>query len=99
MICSTLSAIAFGLIYGFTEGLNVVYAEFGFSDRVTLLVFVPIMIGTFLSGMPRIYDTHHALRLRRQGLTISPEEKICSFAKSVPVFAIALWWFAWTIPP
>ena len=98
MVCSSVSAIAFGLIYGLTEGLTVVYTEFGFSDQASSLAFIPIIIGILLSVLPRIYDHRHVLRFRRNQVSISPEEKIYSFAIAVPALAVVLWWFAWTIP-
>jgi len=99
LLCSVLNAIAFGLIYGLTEVIPIVYMAFGFSARDSSLAFIPVLIGVWISGLPRLYDHLRIARLQSQNRPIAPETKIHSFAIAVPALAIGLWWFAWSIPP
>ena len=96
---SVMSAIAFGLIYLFTEALQVVYGAYGFSIQQTSLAFIPIGIG-FLGGMlTRLYDCHLLKKRKRSGHPISPEDKLAGYAVVAPLLAIGLWTAAWTVPP
>jgi hypothetical protein len=40
LLCSVLNAIAFGLIYGLTEVLVLVYTSFGFSAQASLVLYL-----------------------------------------------------------
>ncbi|CVL07697.1 related to multidrug resistant protein [Fusarium mangiferae] len=99
--CAVLCAIAFGLIYGLTESLTIVYTAppFNFSQNSSSLAFLAIAIGEVLNILPRIYDAHIYKKYRRTHRRILPESKITSFAIAAPSLAIGLWLFAWTIPP
>lgn len=98
--CAILLTISCSLIYGFTEGLTVVYTEFGFAESTTSsLSFMPILIGLLLNVLPRIYDQKLYTRYRKQQIPLRPETKITSLATSCPALAVGLWLFAWTIPP
>ncbi|KAG5827504.1 hypothetical protein H9Q74_002386 [Fusarium xylarioides] len=99
--CAVLCAIAFGLIYGLTESLTIVYTAppFNFSQNSSSLAFLAIAIGEVLNILPRIYDAHIYKKYRRTHRRILPETKIKSFAIATPSLAIGLWLFAWTIPP
>lgn len=99
--CAALCGIAFGLIYGLTEGLNVVYTAppFNFSDGTASLSFLAILIGEILNILPRFYDDYLLNKKKRQNERILPETKITSFAIACPALAIGLWIFAWTVPP
>lgn len=93
---SAISALAFALIYLFTEVLPIVYGFYGFSTQQTSLAFIAIGFGFLCSIFTRIYD--HKLAANH-GNSLSPEEKLTGFAIAAPAFALGLWWFAWTIPP
>ncbi|KAF4335506.1 multidrug resistant [Fusarium beomiforme] len=99
--CSILCAIAFGLIYGLTESLTIVYTAppFNFSQNTSSLAFVAIAIGEMLNILPRIHDAYIYKKHRKTHRRILPESKITSFAIAAPSLAIGLWLFAWTIPP
>lgn len=94
-----MSAIAFGLIYLFTEALQVVYSAYGFSVQQTSLAFIPIGIGLLGGVFTRLYDTHVVEKRKRSGHPISPEDKLTGYAVAAPLFAVGLWIFAWTVPP
>jgi len=100
LMVSTISALAFALIYLFTEVLPIVYGFYGFSDQQTSLVFIAIGIGFLCSIFTRIYDRYLAARRKARGQSyLSPENKLTGFAIAAPSFALGLWAFAWTIPP
>ncbi|KAK5084433.1 hypothetical protein LTR05_005509 [Lithohypha guttulata] len=101
-VSAMIAATVFGLAYGLTAGLTVVYAQFGFSDPNTSLAFIPILLGLLLSVTPRIYDHWRwktASEEELERIQSCPEAKLWSFAIAVPVFAVGLWLFAWTILP
>lgn len=95
-LVATISAIAFGLIYLFTEVLPLVYKELGFKDGWQNLPFLALVIGMLLSILTRFYDAHLLARAEKP---VSPESKFTGFLIGAPALAIGLWWFAWTIPP
>ena len=96
---SIMSAIAFGMIYLFTEALGVVYGAYGFSIQQTSLAFIPIGLGLLGGIFTRMYDSHLLKKWKRTGRPLSPEDKLTGYAIAAPVFAIGLWMFAWTVPP
>jgi len=99
LLCAILVSIAYGLIYGLTESLTIVYEQFGWTQSNTSLAFIPIFLGLVLDIIPRVYDQRVFSQYKRQHRKITPETKIRSFAIACPALAIGLWIFAWTIPP
>ena len=97
--CAILCSIAYGLIYGATESLTIVYESFGFSQTASSLPFIALLVGLILDVIPRIYDHLLLSRFHRQNRKIVPETKIRSFALACPALALGLWLFAWTVPP
>lgn len=97
--CAILCSIAYGLIYGSTESLTIVYESFGFSETSSSLSFIALLIGLLLNVIPRIYEHWLFQKFEREDRTITPETKIRSFAVACPALAIGLWIFAWTVPP
>ncbi|KAI9643520.1 hypothetical protein NHQ30_008139 [Ciborinia camelliae] len=98
-ICSVLSAVAFGLLYLFTEALPIMYESYGFTPSLASLSFVPLAIGIFSGTLTRFYDLRIYKRRLQRGQELEPEDKLTGFAIGAPLLAIGLWWFAWTIPP
>ncbi|KAI9877798.1 MAG: hypothetical protein M1830_002769 [Pleopsidium flavum] len=99
LMVSIMSAIAFGLIYLFTEVLPIVYGSYGFTVQQTSLAFIPIGIGLVCCVFTRLYDRNLIVKRGKSGQSLSPENKLTGFAIAAPALAIGLWWFAWTIPP
>ena len=100
LCCALLSTVSYSLIFGLTEGLTVVYTEFGFAESTTSsLSFVPILLGLVFNVLPRLYDQRLVTRYRRNNMPVRPETKIKSLLTSCPALAVGLWLFAWTIPP
>lgn len=98
--CAALMAISFSLIYGLTEGLTVVYTEFGFSESTTSsLSFIPLLLGLLINFLPRLYDQRLFTRYRKENITVRPETKVGSLVTACPALAAGLWLFAWTVPP
>ncbi|OHE92674.1 fluconazole resistance protein 1 [Colletotrichum orchidophilum] len=91
-----ISAIAFGLIYLFTEVLPMVYQALGFTDGWQNAPFLALVIGMLLSVLTRFYDRRV---LANADKPVSPESKFTGYLIGAPALAIGLWWFAWTIPP
>lgn len=98
--CAVLMTISFSLIYGLTEGLTVVYTDFGFAESTTSsLSFIPILLGLVFNVLPRMYDQKLFTRYRKQNISLRPETKVNSLITSCPALAVGLWLFAWTVPP
>ncbi|KAL1633843.1 hypothetical protein SLS56_002723 [Neofusicoccum ribis] len=80
ILCSTLNALTFALIYGLTEGLTVVYSSpsYGLPSPQTTssLAFLPLILGLFLSLPLRALDA------RRFAADPAPEQKLRSLALS-----------------
>jgi len=94
-----MSAIAFALIYLFTEALPPIYEALGFSATSAPLPFLAIGVGLLLGLFTRVLDNRILEKHYRAGRPIAPEHKLIGFTIGAPVLAGALWWFAWTIPP
>lgn len=101
-LCAILCATAFGLIYGLTESLTIVYTTPPFDDTfdqtTSSLSFIAILVGEIINVIPRFYDAQIIKQQRRFKCHVTPETKIHSFAVACPALAIGLWIFAWTIP-
>lgn len=101
-LCAMLCATAFGLIYGLTESLSVVYTtppfDKTFDQTSSSLPFLAILVGELLDVLPRIYDAQVIKQQHRFKSRITPETKIHSFAVACPILAVGLWIFAWTVP-
>lgn len=99
LMVSTISGVAFALIYLFIEILPIVYSSFGFTQRQGSLIFIAIGLGFLCTTFTRIYDYKISARRGRDAPPLSPEDKLTGFVIAAPAFAIGLWWFAWTVPP
>lgn len=96
---AVLSAVAFALVYLFTEAIPLVYRSYDLTPGQRSVPFVAIGIGLICGFFTRIYD-HYSLRRRaNQGLVTNPEDKLAGFIIGAPALAVGLWWFAWTAPP
>jgi hypothetical protein len=96
IMCGTIYA----LIYLFTEGIDLVYISgFGFSTKTSSLVFLALSIGILPSLLVRILDYSISGKIKKQGRPLVPEDKLMGFLIAAPINAIALWCFAWSIPP
>ncbi|KAH9233480.1 hypothetical protein K456DRAFT_1749819 [Colletotrichum gloeosporioides 23] len=94
-----LSAIAFGLIYLFTEVLPMVYLHLDFQHGWKNIPFLALGIGMVLSVFTRVYDSRLLAKKTAACLPITPESKCIGFVIGAPLLAGSLWLFAWTIPP
>ncbi|KAL9619440.1 MAG: hypothetical protein Q9160_005951 [Pyrenula sp. 1 TL-2023] len=66
ILVSILSAIAFGLIYLFTEALPVVYSLYSFTPQQSSLPFLAIAVGLLIGIFIRLHDVR-LLRFVHQG--------------------------------
>lgn len=100
LLTSTMAATVYGIIYLFSECLNIVYVEdYGFHSRQTSLVLLAVAVGVVLSFLPRLYDIRAARSCRRRRIPMEPEHKLFGFYVAAPVLAVRLWWFSCTVPP
>jgi hypothetical protein len=93
---SIMSAVAFAMIYSFTEALPLVYEAMGFSDESSNRDFRWSSIGTAHTPQK---DHYTILKHEEQDLPLEPEDKLLGFSIGAPMLAGGLRWFAWSIPP
>ncbi|WDK10296.1 major facilitator superfamily transporter [Colletotrichum graminicola] len=98
-LVSVISAIAFGLIYLFTEVLPIIYVSMGLDNGWKNTPFLALGLGIIASGLTRIYDSRTLAARSAKGLPITPESKLAGVIIGAPLLASGLWCFAWTIPP
>lgn len=101
-VVSVMSAVAWALIYLFTESLPVIYTSFTsppLSRTQSSLIFLAIGLGMALGILPRVHDTHVLSKLQARKKPIQPEDKLIGFAFAAPSLAFGLWWLALTTPP
>ncbi|GKZ67729.1 hypothetical protein AnigIFM63309_003775 [Aspergillus niger] len=96
---SIISAVAIALVYLFTEALPPIYESFGFTPKQACLPFMAIGLGLSLGLLTRCLDLRIIAHHRAQGRPLLPEDKLTGFWIGAPILAVALWLFAWTIPP
>ncbi|KAF5856690.1 hypothetical protein ETB97_007009 [Aspergillus alliaceus] len=96
---SVISAIAVALVYLFTEALPPIYQSFNFTTRQSCLPFIAIGVGLTFGFLTRYIDLHIIDKHRQKGQPLLPEHKLTGFWIGAFVLTVALWAFAWTIPP
>ena len=94
-----MDSVATTIFYLQAESFIIVYSSLGFSKTQASLSLIPVAIGCLLGFLPRFYDDRLVATRQKQGKSVEPEHKLFGFALGTPILAIALWWFAWTIPP
>lgn len=101
LLTSLTSAFATALLYLLPAALPLIYSAhpFHFSPQRATLLFLFAAIGLALSTLTRFYDRHILRKTQRANLPFSPEKNLSSLILSAPLLAIALWWFAWSVPP
>ncbi|PWY92312.1 MFS general substrate transporter [Aspergillus heteromorphus CBS 117.55] len=92
-------AFSFALIYIFTEALQPIYESMGFTPSHASLPFLAIGVGVVFSTLTRILDFRILDSRHAASQPVKPEDKLIGLAIGAPIFAVGLWWFAWTIPP
>ncbi|KGO43776.1 Major facilitator superfamily domain, general substrate transporter [Penicillium expansum] len=98
-VVATMSAVAFALIYMFTEALPPIYESMGFSSTSSCLPFLAICVGLISRLLTRIQDHRTIVKYEEEIITLEPEHKLLGFMIGAPMLAGGLWWFSWTIPP
>ncbi|KAF7879244.1 hypothetical protein EAF04_000441 [Stromatinia cepivora] len=101
---ATLAAIAFSLLFLFTEALDVVFKPYGFTQTSYSLAFIAYVIG-MICGVPvRLLEFRH-LEKRAETKQLEPEDKILGFATGASALAagLGLWlgllhlWFMYAL--
>ncbi|GKZ63138.1 hypothetical protein AnigIFM60653_002700 [Aspergillus niger] len=98
-IVTMIFGVCVALVYLFTEALPPVYEQFGFSTEEASLPFLALGLGVIPNALTRIVDYRIIRRRQKKCGVLKPEHKLTGIYIGAPVLAIALWWFAWTIPP
>lgn len=98
-IVSTMSAVAFGIVYLFIEALPHVYSSLGLAGTQATLPLLALGLGLMCGALTRCYDDYVLRARSRASRQPKPEDKLTGFVVGAPALAIGLWWFAWTIPP
>lgn len=96
---SVIGGTSMAIIYLFTEALPHIYEAQGFNHEQSSLPFLAIGLGFVFNIPGRVSDIRTANALRENGCSPPPEYKLGGLTFAAPVLALALWWFAWTIPP
>lgn len=99
-LVAIMASTVYGLVYLFSECLDIVYVEgFGFDEKKASLVLLPMIAGVVLSFLPRIYDVRVAKSCTENGEMWEPEHKLFGFYIAAPVLSLGLWLFSSTVPP
>jgi len=88
---ATLSAIAFSLVFLFTEALDIVFVSLGFSDTSYTLAFIAYLAGMFVSIPVRWLEFKKLGRLSKEKGKLEPEDRITGFVIGAPALALGLW--------
>lgn len=97
-LSSLTNAFSTALLYLFAVAFPLIYTHYGWSRQKTTLTFLFIALGLLLSTIPQIH-THHKIRNHRlSNRRPTRSTHLFNLAIGAPALAIALWWFAWTIP-
>lgn len=73
---SVMSAVAFGMIYLFTDALPPIYQSMGFSSTSSTLPFLGICVGLVLGLLTRVKDNRTILKHEQNGI-LSQLELLC----------------------
>ncbi|CAD6566768.1 MAG: hypothetical protein ASARMPREDX12_008823 [Alectoria sarmentosa] len=92
------NAFSTALLYLFAVAFPLIYTHYVWNRQKTSLIFLFIALGLFLSPLTRLHDRHAARTCRLANRRPTPEKGLFGLAIGVPVLAVSLWWFAWTIP-
>lgn len=99
-LTAIMASTVYGLVYLFSECLDIVYVDgFGFDRKKASLVLLPMIGGVALSFLPRIYDVRVARWCRESGTTWQPEHKLFGFYIAAPMLSLGMWLFSSTVPP
>jgi hypothetical protein len=98
-LVSFLNAIAFGIIYFFTDALMLAFESWNFNTAQAAIPFIAVAVGMLCGIFTRLYDARILASRARQHISLRPEDKLTGFCIGVPCLAVGLWLFAWTIPP
>ena len=97
-LSSVANAFSTALLYLFAIAFPLIYAHYAWSRQKTTLIFLFIALGLFFSTLTRFHDRHASRQHRLTQRRLAPEKGLLGLAIGAPVLAVALWWFAWTIP-
>lgn len=91
----------YGLLYLYFEAYPLVFSDrHGFNEGQLGLAYIPIVIGTMCAFVAHHWQNKFYLRKKREngGRTV-PEARLAWALFGGPIFALALFWFAFTTYP
>ncbi|KAF9884293.1 hypothetical protein FE257_001923 [Aspergillus nanangensis] len=94
-----MSGVANGLLYLFTETIPPIYQSFGFSENEASLPFLAFAVALIANGAMRVVDRTHTSKISGDNQPVPPEGRLLGLSLGVPILAVGLWLFAWTVPP
>lgn len=97
-LSSLTNAFGTALLYLFAVAFPLIYSHYAWNRQKTMLIFLFIALGLFLSTLTRYRDRHTARKYRIAHRRLAPEKGLFGLAIGAPALAVGLWWFAWTIP-
>ncbi|KAL4816673.1 major facilitator superfamily domain-containing protein [Aspergillus spinulosporus] len=99
VIISAVSTISWGVIYLFTESLNVSLKALDLSRTEASWSFLALIIGVILGAIPHIWEVQQLKEKRKMSIPIEPEDKLSGFIYGTIALAAGLLWFYATTPP
>lgn len=97
-MATCLDSTVCGLAYLLTEALPTIHAGMGLTDQQASFSLLVLASGMLLGIPLYVYEQHVAVKKVKQRQFV-PEDRLFGFNIACPALAVALWWFAWTIPP
>ena len=97
-LSSVTNAFSTALLYLFAVAFPLIYSHYAWNRQKTMLIFLFIALGLFLSTLTRFRDRHTTRKYRIANRRLASEKGLFGLAFGAPVLAVGLWWFAWTIP-
>ena len=97
-LSSLANAFSTALLYLFAVAFPIIYTHYAWTVQKTTLIFLFITLGLLFSTLTRLHDRHTPRKYPLTNDRLAPGSHLFGLAIGAPALAIALWWFAWTIP-
>lgn len=97
-LSSLTNAFRTALLYLFAVAFPLIYTHYTWSRQKTTLIFLFIVPGLLLSTLTQLHTHHKIRKYRLAKRRPNPSTYLFNLFIGAPALAIALWWFAWTIP-
>ncbi|KAF8321305.1 polyamine transporter 4 [Clavulina sp. PMI_390] len=96
LLLSMLSGFSDALVFTFIEAFGMLFEQWNFSTIEIGLAFIPIILGYVIAaGLYLIFPIRRDNKLRRQGVTLTPESRLWMLLYLGPLLPIGLFGVAW----